>query len=166
MLHKIYFAGGCFWGTEAYFSRLRGVINTLCGYANGNVEDPTYERVCQGNTGYAETVMIEYDHDIISLDKLLTEFFKTINPTAINRQGNDVGTQYRSGIYYDNVHDYSIVKLFLVNQQKNYKAPIVIELLPLRCFYLAEEYHQQYLNKNPSGYCHVNLNLINKRDLK
>lgn len=116
MKKKIYFAGGCFWGTQAYFSLLRGVVNTQCGYSNGTAKNPTYEDVCRGNTGHAETVMIEYDDSMIKLDKLLTEFFKTINPTTKNRQGNDIGSQYRSGIYYVDDADINTIQEFIENK--------------------------------------------------
>lgn len=164
MKKQIYFAGGCFWGTQAYFSLLRGVVNTQCGYANGTTKNPTYEDVCRGNTGHAETVMIEYDDSIIKLKKLLTEFFKTINPTTENRQGNDIGSQYRSGIYYVDNADIKTIQEFIKNKQREYSRPIVTEVLPLSCYYPAEEYHQDYLKKNPGGYCHVDLNLIDKND--
>ena len=130
MKKKIYFAGGCFWGTQAYFSLLRGVVNTQCGYANGTAKNPTYEDVCRGNTGHAETVMIEYDDSMIKLDKLLTEFFKTINPTIKNRQGNDIGSQYRSGIYYVDDADINTIQEFIENKQREYSRPIVTEVLP------------------------------------
>ena len=164
MKKKIYFAGGCFWGTQAYFSLLRGVVNTQCGYSNGTAKNPTYEDVCRGNTGHAETVMIEYDDSMIKLDKLLTEFFKTINPTTKNRQGNDIGSQYRSGIYYVDDADINTIQEFIENKQREYSRPIVTEVLPLLYYYPAEEYHQNYLDKNPGGYCHVDLNLIQKDD--
>ena len=130
MKKKIYFAGGCFWGTQAYFSLLRGVVNTQCGYSNGTAKNPTYEDVCRGNTGHAETVMIEYDDSMIKLDKLLTEFFKTINPTTKNRQGNDIGSQYRSGIYYVDDADINTIQEFIENKQREYSRPIVTEVLP------------------------------------
>ena len=136
MKKKIYFAGGCFWGTQAYFSLLRGVVNTQCGYANGTAKNPTYEDVCRGNTGHAETVMIEYDDSMIKLDKLLTEFFKTINPTIKNRQGNDIGSQYRSGIYYVDDADINTIQEFIENKQREYSRPIVTEVLPLLCLSL------------------------------
>ena len=129
MKKKIYFAGGCFWGTQAYFSLLRGVVNTQCGYSNGTAKNPTYEDVCRGNTGHAETVMIEYDDSMIKLDKLLTEFFKTINPTTKNRQGNDIGSQYRSGIYYVDDADINTIQEFIENKQREYSRPIVTCLL-------------------------------------
>jgi len=163
---QIYFAGGCFWGTEAYFSLLKGVIDTECGYANGTTENPSYEEVCYSNTGYAETVLVEYDPSVISIEKLLTEFFKTMDPTTLNRQGNDVGSQYRSGIYYVDEADASTIQNYVSNKQKEYSVPIVTEVSPLLNFYPAEEYHQNYLEKNPGGYCHVNLNLILEEDKK
>ena len=166
MKKHIYFAGGCFWGTEAYFAKLKGVISTLCGYVNGTTEDPTYEDVCRLDTGHAETVLVEYEPSAIQTEKLLTEFFKTIDPTAINRQGNDIGTQYRSGIYYIDEADAPIIKNYVLKKQEEYAKPIATEVLPLRNFYPAEEYHQQYLEKNPNGYCHVDLSLINDEDRK
>ena len=108
--------------------------------------------------------MIEYDDSMIKLDKLLTEFFKTINPTTKNRQGNDIGSQYRSGIYYVDDADINTIQEFIENKQREYSRPIVTEVLPLLCYYPAEEYHQNYLDKNPGGYCHVDLNLIQKDD--
>lgn len=166
MKKKMYFAGGCFWGTEAYFSLLKGVVNTQCGYANGHTKNPSYEEVCRLSTGHAETVMVEYDDLIISLEKLLTEFFKTIDPTARNRQGNDIGDQYRSGIYYNDEADLPVIQRFIKQKQEQYDQPIMTEVLPLSCYYPAEEYHQQYLNKNPGGYCHVDLSLIQDENRK
>ncbi len=166
MNKKIYLAGGCFWGTEAYFSRLKGVCHTTCGYANGHTPDPTYHDVCTKETGYAEAVLLAYDSNLIDLSKLLTEFFKTVNPTTRNRQGNDIGSQYRSGIYYVDPEDEEKIKQFINLKQGEYHRPIVTEVLPLTSFYPAEEYHQQYLLRNPNGYCHVNLNLIAEEDMK
>ena len=166
MKKQIYLAGGCFWGTEAYFSRLNGVIDTLCGYANGKTANPTYEEVCLGNTGHAETVLVEYNSLIITIEKLLTEFFRTIDPTTKNRQGNDIGIQYRSGIYFVDEADAPIIQSYVLNMQIQYSKPIITEVLPLLNFYPAEEYHQHYLDKNPNGYCHVNLDLIHEEDKK
>lgn len=160
-LREIYFAGGCFWGVEAYFERLPGVVNVLSGYANGRTEHPTYEQVIYANTGHAETVQVRYDPSQISLDDLLWHFFRIIDPTTLNRQGNDVGTQYRSGIYTTNALDRAHVAYALSLLQHQYDKPIVIENEPLRHFYLAEDYHQDYLQKNPGAYCHVDLNLLN-----
>ena len=163
---QIYLAGGCFWGTEAYFSMLKGVTNTLCGYANGKTENPTYEEVCGSDTGHAEAVMVEYDPSVISTEKLLTEFFRTIDPTTINRQGHDIGSQYRSGIYYSDEADAPVILNYVRDKQKGYARPIVTEAAPLLNFYPAEEYHQKYLDKNPNGYCHVDLGLIQEGDRK
>ena len=166
MKRQIFFAGGCFWGTEAYFSRLKGVTCTLCGYANGNTANPSYEEVCKSDTGHAETVLVEYDPCVISIQKLLTEFFKTINPTTKNRQGFDIGRQYRSGIYYVDEMDAPIIQGYVLKKQEEYSEPIVTEILPLLNFYPAEEFHQNYLDKNPNGYCHVDLSLIREDDRK
>lgn len=156
-LPEIIVAGGCFWGTQAYIKRIPGVAFTECGYANGHIENPDYETVCSGSTGYAEAVRVQYDDDILSLQKLLTEYFKTVNPTTRNRQGNDIGSQYRSGIYYINLDDLQSIEAVITVEQTKYSKPIVTEATPLTSFYRAEEYHQDYLEKNPNGYCHVDL---------
>ena len=157
---EIYFAGGCFWGTEHFFKQIRGVIETEVGYANGNIENPTYEEVYTDKTGFAEVVKVRYDEKVISLEKLLVLFFKTIDPTSLNKQGNDVGTRYRVGIYYTDEKDRSIIIEKLSDLQKSYSSPIVIENEPLKNFYGGEEYHQNYLGKNPNGYCHIDLALF------
>ena len=157
-LHTIYLAGGCFWGIEAYMKKLPGVRDTDVGSANGNTENPTYEQVCYDNTGHAETVKVVYDPALISTEQLLDGFFKVVDPTSINRQGNDRGSQYRSGIYYVDEADKAIAESAAARQKENYKDPVVTEILPLNQFYLAEDYHQDYLDKNPGGYCHINLN--------
>ncbi len=154
-LKEIYFAGGCFWGTEAYIARVPGVCETEVGYANGVTADPTYEDVCTDTTGYAETVHVRYDPGRISLNRLAEQFFKIIDPTSLNRQGGDTGTQYRTGIYYTDPADRAVLEQGFRREQFDYKSPIVTELLPLENFYPAEEYHQDYLEKNPNGYCHV-----------
>ena len=159
-LRTIYLAGGCFWGTEAYIERVFGVYETRCGYANGSTPNPTYKEVCGGDTGHAETVMVRYAPDKLSLDKLLEEFFKTIDPTSVNRQGVDAGTQYRTGIYYTDEVDRDTAARFVSEKQSSYDKPIVTEILPLLSFYDAEEYHQKYLEKNPGGYCHVDLSKL------
>ncbi len=156
-LSKIVLAGGCFWGTQAYIRRVPGVAFTQCGYANGHTEDPTYEDVCSGATGHAEAVMVQYDASRLPLSKLLTEFFKTIDPTTLNRQSNDMGSQYRSGIYYMDPHDLPEIQSEIEAEQKKHNKPIVTQVVPLTSFYPAEGYHQDYLEKNPSGYCHVDL---------
>lgn len=157
MKKTIFFAGGCFWGVQEYFSRLKGVINTTCGYANGTTAFPTYEEVKSQKTGHAETVKIEYDDSEISLEKLCEHFLRFVDPYSENKQGSDVGTQYRSGIFYNDLYDAIIVKNYLSEHLKEgYK----IQVAKMCNFFIAEEYHQNYLKKNPSGYCHVNLNLI------
>ena len=159
-LRTICLAGGCFWGTEAFIERVPGVYETRCGYANGTTHNPTYEEVCAGDTGHAETVMVRYDPELLGLDKLLNAFFETIDPTSLNRQGEDAGTQYRTGIYYTDEGDRDGILLFIAGRQSGFDEPIVTEVLPLRCFYDAEEYHQKYLEKNPGGYCHVDLSKL------
>lgn len=155
--HTIYLAGGCFWGVEAYLKKLPGVYDTEVGYANGTTENPTYEQVCYNNTGHAETVKVVYDTSQITTDQLLEGFFKVVDPTSFNQQGNDRGSQYRSGIYYVDETDKDAADKAVNAQQELYKKEIATEVLPLDNFYPAEDYHQDYLDKNPSGYCHINL---------
>jgi peptide methionine sulfoxide reductase msrA/msrB len=152
---QIYLAGGCFWGTEKYLTSLEGVVATEVGYANGRTENPSYEDVCYKNTGHAETVKVEYDADVLPLKELLKLFYEVIDPTSVNRQGNDVGTQYRTGIYYIDETDLPIIKESLKELKREYPVPLAIEVEPLDNYYPAEEYHQKYLDKNPGGYCHI-----------
>lgn len=154
-LKKIYLAGGCFWGTEHLFSLVEGVVNTVAGYANSVVPHPSYEMVCTGRTGAAETVEVEYDDMKVGLTDLLSIYFKSIDPTVLNRQGNDVGTQYRTGIYYTNDADIEVIEAFVAMVQRRFTQPLAVEVRRLENFYPAELYHQQYLYKNPTGYCHV-----------
>ena len=154
-LHEIYFAGGCFWGVEEYFSRAPGVADVVSGYANGTVADPSYEQVCSGATGAAETVRISFDPSVISLRTLATQLFKIIDPTSVNQQGNDRGTQYRTGLYYIDDADATVLQEVLAEVQRDYVAPLATELAPLDNFFEAEDYHQDYLRKNPGGYCHI-----------
>jgi len=158
MKKEIYLAGGCFWGVQAYMERIKGVLETIVGYANGETENPSYYDIKK--TGHVETVKVVYDNDILSLTKLLDLFFKVIDPTVTNRQGHDIGTQYRTGIYYLNSNDKDKINSFIKDKQKEYRNKIVTEVTELDNFYLAEEYHQDYLKKNPSGYCHIDLNSI------
>jgi methionine-S-sulfoxide reductase len=151
----IYLAGGCFWGTEKYLSLIPGVIETDVGYANGSSINPSYEEVCQDNTGHAETVRVVYDPAKIRLEYLLKLFYNVIDPTSLNRQGGDTGTQYRTGVYYIDSSDEVIIRKSIKELQSSYKDPIVIEILPLNNYYLAEDYHQKYLDKNIQGYCHI-----------
>ena len=160
MTKEIYLAGGCFWGTEHYFKQIRGVILTEVGYANGATSNPSYEEVYTDTTGHAECVHIVYDPEIVELELLLKMFFRSIDPTSLNRQGEDCGTRYRTGIYYVDKEDLSTIERIYNAVAEELDEPIVVELLPLECFYLAEEYHQDYLDKNPSGYCHIPMALM------
>ena len=160
-IKEIYLAGGCFWGVEEYFARIDGVIDSVSGYANGSFDNPTYENVCN-NSGHAETVHITYDSSKVSLDTLLKYYFRIIDPTSVNKQGNDRGIQYRTGIYYQNDEDKQIAIDAIKEEQKKYSRPIVIEVEKLKRFDKAEEEHQDYLKKNPNGYCHINLNKANE----
>ena len=159
---EIYLAGGCFWGVEAYFERIPGVVNAVSGYANGKTRQPTYEQVIYMNTGHAETVKVVYDPERIDLETILRHYLRIIDPTSLNRQGNDRGTQYRTGIYYSEPSDKDIITAVLAREQSKWERPIVVENQPLIAFDEAEEYHQDYLAKNPNGYCHIDLNLVDK----
>ena len=160
----IYLAGGCFWGVEAYISRLKGVNQTEVGYANGMDLAPTYEKVCSGKTGHAECVKVTYNPEIISLDEILEEFYGIIDPYSINRQGADVGTQYRTGIYWQEDSQKNTVLKFLASKRRKNDKRIAVEAFPIHSFYPAEDYHQKYLERNPQGYCHVDLNQINDEE--
>lgn len=152
---EIFFAGGCFWGTEHFFKQVRGVVTTEVGYANGLIKNPTYKMVVAGGTNFAETVKVVYDPEVVSLDLLIELFFKTIDPTSLNKQGNDVGTQYRTGIYYTDASDLPTIEKHVAELAKAYSKPIVMEVESLKNFYDAEDYHQDYLDVNPGGYCHI-----------
>lgn len=155
-LRTLYFAGGCFWGIEAFFKKLPGVHHTEVGYANGATENPCYEDVCYRDTGHAEAVAITYDPQQTSTETLVQALLYVIDPTTRDRQGNDWGAQYRSGIYYVDEADAPLIEAELEKEQAYYKNPIVTEVEPLQAFYTAEEYHQDYLDKHPGGYCHIN----------
>lgn len=156
-IQEIYLAGGCFWGIEAYMERIPGVIDAVSGYVNGKTKTPRYEDVIYKKTGHAETVQVKYDSNKINLETLLKYYFKVIDPTSINKQGNDRGKQYRTGIYYVQKKDRDIIEKEWKQQQQRYKQKIVVEVAALSNFYRAEEYHQDYLKKNPNGYCHIDL---------
>lgn len=162
----IVLAGGCFWGTEEYMRRLPGVLKAISGYANGNGENPSYEEVCTGRTGFAEAVFVEYDSSLLSLKNLITHFFYTINPLQVNGQGNDRGSQYRSGIYYLYPEDIPVIEKEMNRLGEELGQAIATELKPLKNFYKAEEYHQRYLQKNPGGYCHVSFDTLPKGEEK
>ena len=155
MKKEIYLAGGCFWGAEKYLSLIPGVLETEVGYANGKTTNPTYEDVCCMGTEHAETVKVVYEDEELMLKDLLSLFYEVIDPTSLNRQGNDRGIQYRTGIYFVDEKDKPLIRESLDELQKGYEEEIVIELLLLENYYPAEEYHQKYLNKNPMGYCHI-----------
>ncbi len=161
MKKTIYFAGGCFWGTEHFFKQIRGVLETEVGYANGLLDKEVgYEDVKTGRTGFAETVKVVYNPEDIGLNMLLDLYYKTIDPTSLNRQGYDVGSQYRTGVYYTDLADSSIIQNSLDKLALNYKEAVVIECLPLKNFYKAEDYHQDYLDKHKNGYCHIPTHLF------
>ena len=162
-MKTIYIAGGCFWGVEMYYKQLNGVINTEVGYANGDKKNPTYEDVKKHLASHAETLKLEYDENIISLEKILEHFLRFVDPYSVDKQGEDYGHQYRSGIYYVDGAEKQIIKNYF---DHNLKPDYKIEILPLENFYNAEEYHQDYLDKNPNGYCHVNLKLIHSSEKK
>ena len=153
---EIYLAGGCFWGLEEYFSRIEGVEETTVGYANGQVESTNYQLIHQ--TDHAETVHLIYDEKRISLREILLYYFRVIDPLSVNKQGNDVGRQYRTGVYYTNQADKAVIEQVFAEQEKQLGQKIAVELEPLRHYVLAEDYHQDYLKKNPGGYCHINVN--------
>lgn len=155
MKKTIYFAGGCFWGTEHYLRQFDGVIETVVGYANGNIPDPSYEQVYTDATGYAECVKVTYESEIISLQTLCRLFFRSIDPLSVNRQGNDIGSRYRTGIYWEDAEDKKDIELVFSEIQAVRQYPLAVEKKVLRCFYPAEDYHQDYLIKNPDGYCHL-----------
>lgn len=154
---EIYLAGGCFWGVEGYFKQIPGVLDTSVGYANGSGEETSYYRIAK--TGHAETLQLVYDANRIHLAELLAHYFRIIDPTLLNRQGNDMGTQYRTGIYYTDEEQKKVAEAALEVERGKYEKPVVVELEPLKNYVLAEENHQDYLEKNPGGYCHINLNM-------
>jgi methionine-S-sulfoxide reductase len=153
------FAAGCFWGVEEYFSRVKGVIKSESGYTGGNKKNPSYEEVCTGKTGHAESVRVIFDPKVVSYEKLIQHFWEIHDPTSLNKQGNDIGSQYRSAIFYANPEQERTAKTSLEKLAKSgrYSQKIVTEILPAKEFYPAEEYHQDYLKKNPHGYCHIDL---------
>jgi len=156
---KATFAAGCFWGVEAYFQRVKGVVKTQVGYTGGKTINPSYREVSRGDTGHLEAVQIEYDPSIVSYERLLYHFWKIHDPTTLNRQGNDVGTQYRSAIIFHTPEQEKTAKNSLKELDKSgkYKNRIVTQIFKAGTFTPAEEYHQDYLTKNPGGYCHVDL---------
>ena len=153
-MKTIYFAGGCFWGTQKYFDQFDGVTRTEVGYANGPAVAPSYEDVC-ASSGHAETVLVEFNESVISLEQLIKYYFMVIDPTSVNRQGHDVGIQYRTGIYYSDPAMLETIKKAYDEEEALIGVPLAVEVKPLAYFFTAEEYHQKYLDKNPGGYCHI-----------
>lgn len=162
----LYFAGGCFWGTQKFFDQFHGVVSTQTGYANGSTANPSYEEVRYKHTGHTETVKVTFDPVIISTAKLIHYFFMTIDPFSVNKQGEDEGENYRTGIYYDDETLAREVVLAVEKEQSLYDKLFAVEVLPLQNFYTAEEYHQKYLNKHPDGYCHIKPYLLHLEDEK
>lgn len=154
-MKDIYLAGGCFWGVDAYFSNLDGVVATEVGYANGKTETTSYEELYK--TDFAETVKVTFNEEVIALREILEHFYYIINPFSLNRQGNDMGRQYRTGIYSENENDLEVAKNFLRKKQEASDRKILVEVEQLKSYVVAEAYHQDYLKKKPAGYCHIDL---------
>lgn len=161
-MKTIYLAGGCFWGMQKFFDQFEGVIQTEVGYANGPDTAPSYQDVCR-NSGHAETLLIEYDESAISLAELLNFYFMVIDPLSVNRQGEDAGIQYRTGIYYTEEAQLPEIQSVYASEEEKAGAKLAVELMPLKNFFPAEEYHQKYLEKNPKGYCHIPASYFNLR---
>lgn len=159
-MKEIYLAGGCFWGAEHYFRNIEGVVDTEVGFANGDTPAPTYEQVYTDTTGYAETVRVIYNPDGLPLDELLRAFFCAIDPLSLNKQGEDEGTRYRTGVYYTDPADLPIAMKVFEEIQAEYSSPLAVELLPLKNYFVADGRHQDYLVKNPDGYCHLPLKIF------
>jgi peptide methionine sulfoxide reductase msrA/msrB len=156
-IQTIWFAGGCFWGLQKYFNLIRGVTGTEVGYINGNTPNPTYEEVYTDTTGYMECVKVIYDAEILDLEDLIRFFFKAIDPTRDNGQAFDIGTRYKSGIFYHPAYtsDAAVAQKVHDEVSNGYSATIHVAIGPVKSYYPAEEYHQNYLDKNPGGYCHI-----------
>ncbi|MBU1145484.1 MAG: peptide-methionine (S)-S-oxide reductase MsrA [Firmicutes bacterium] len=164
-MKRIILAGGCFWGIEAYYSRLKGILKTKVGYTDAEGKNPSYHDVCN-SSGHVEAVYIEYDELVISLDKVLEHFFRIIDPTQKNSQGNDYGLQYRSAIFFFDEIDFAFIKEYLDKIKPKYIKEIQTYIKPVNAFYDAEENHQSYLKKNPTGYCHIKMHLAKPEELK
>ena len=154
-MKTIYLAGGCFWGVERYMSRMPGVTGTEVGYANGSTENPTYEEVRYQPTGHAETCKVTYDETKLSLTEMLTKFFEVVDPLSVNKQGEDEGISYRSGVFYTEEKDLPEIQAFFRKLEEKLGKKTAVQVEPLKNYYKAEEYHQKYLEKNPGGYCHI-----------
>ncbi len=163
-MNSIIVAGGCFWGVEEYYKRLKGIVNTKVGYTDCDIDNPTYEKVCD-SLGHVEAVYLEYNNDITLL-KIVEHLFRIIDPTSLNKQGVDQGVQYRTGVYYQTEEEKSIIVDYISKRQVEFKKPIVLEVKKATKFHNAEDYHQNYLEVNPTGYCHVNFALIKDDEKK
>ncbi len=155
MTKEIYLAGGCFWGTEHFLKQISGVKDTQVGFANGQGDHPSYKEVYTDTTGFAETVRVVYDPEVVSLGFLVSLYFKAIDPTSLNKQGEDEGTRYRTGIYYTDASDLNAINSVADQVRQTLDGPLMVEIRPLENFYPAEEEHQDYLDKHPNGYCHL-----------
>ena len=160
MNRTIYLAAGCFWGAQHYLKQIRGVVETQTGFANGETENPVYEEVYTDRTGYAEAVRVVYDPEVLPLRKLLQLYFLSIEPTSVNRQGDDCGTRYRTGIYYEDPALLPDILAVTEAKAQQLGQPLAVEVGPLLQFFPAEDYHQDYLIKHPTGYCHISPKLM------
>lgn len=165
-MKKIVLAGGCFWGVQAYFQRVKGIESSVVGYINADIDNISYEQVCSQQYHAIEGVLLEYNPQVISLDKIMELLFRVIDPTSLDRQGYDIGYSYRVGAYYFDEEDALIINKYLDSIKNNYPKPLVFEIKPLKSFFIAEDYHQDYLINNPGGYCHVNFNVLKAEDKK
>lgn len=159
-MKEICLAGGCFWGAEHYFRNIEGVVSTEVGFANGKTQSPTYEQVYTDTTGYAEAVHVSYDPSKLPLEELIRDFFCAIDPLSLNKQGEDEGTRYRTGVYYSDPDELETISRVFSEEQAKYSEPLAVELQPLANFFPADERHQDYLVKNPDGYCHLPLKIF------
>lgn len=164
-MKTIYLAGGCFWGMQKFLDQFDGVKETEVGYANGPEKAPSYREVCD-NSGHAETVRVAYDESVLSLDALLRFYFQVIDPTSVNRQGMDSGIQYRTGIYYTDESQLPEIEAVYKEIEQEVGQPLAVEVKPLLNFFSAEAYHQNYLDKNPGGYCHIPTHFFHLADKK
>ena len=160
MKKEIYLAGGCFWGVEGYFAQLDGVLETKVGYSNGKTTTTTYKKI--KSTDHAEVIHLVYDNEILSLNHVLQHYFRIIDPVSVNKQGGDIGRQYRTGIYYIDEDTRKEAAEYIAQLQNNFEEKIAVEVEEMNNYIDAEEYHQKYLEKNPTGYCHVDLSLAKK----
>lgn len=165
-LKRVILAGGCFWGVEAYFDQLKGVTDTSVGYVDGNMENPTYDLVCSGIATHAEAVEVVYNEHEITLEKILEHYLRFVDPFSINKQGNDRGPQYRSGIYVDAIEDEKAVDAYFNAYFSQNRDKVQVKIKANKDYVKAEAYHQKYLNKNPRGYCHIDLNLVKEDEKK